>query len=218
MYGGDLDTDISLNACVEVLYVKNDHRYWPIHLAFMLPFSTLSNIRVKQSLCIQHYTVLADEYRNNPVFETFQILSIHHFWYNKGKAAVANASTSAVSTFSNPYRTFLTLISSQLCYQPASENKVNKQMCPCGGSLSVNTNQSIHTGPLLKKVCVLLCVCVWDQERETDSVCVCLCVFELGMDKGGRVNLWPLVCTDDSIDLVKIIWRSGYVVSGLPWC
>lgn len=83
--------------------------------------------------------------------------------------------------------------------------------------MSVNTNQSIHPQPLLSSVCVCLCLCVW--------LCVCecagkgrVCVFELGYGGGcgwlgGWVNLWPLFCADDSIDLLKIMWRSWYVAS-----
>lgn len=60
-------------------------------------------------------------------------------------------------------------------------------------------------------LCGFLCVCVY--------VCLCVseCVFAGGMERvglfDGWVNLRPLVCADDSIDLVKIMWRSGYVVS-----
>lgn len=61
----------------------------------------------------------------------------------------------------------------------------------------VESNQYSQDPNWIKCVCVRTCLCV--------HVCTG------GMVTAGWVNLPALVCADDSIDLMKTIWRSGCV-------
>ena len=79
------------------------------------------------------------------------------------------------------------------------KNYIKTELCWCGSSLY--QSKAINTG----------------NKSHGEDWCVCVCVFWRGGGEGwvvgGWVNLRPLVCDEDGIDLVKIRWRSGYVVS-----
>lgn len=133
--------------------------------------------------------------------------------------------------FKDPYRLHVNLLTQTKAtwnnkhVMPNShplKNRVNKPECARGSSLcqSIETNQytqglywATSTGA---RVCVSVCKRLCGQERRGCALWRGLYgrrEWEGLQTIGGWVNLRALLCPDDSIDLLKITWRSWYVVS-----
>ena len=123
-----------------------------------------------------NYFYNTSQYRSKPFFfETCWVL-LHHvslLFPDLGMLA-------ATMRLPWPKFTLLTHCPPHYATSQPGKNKVNKHVCTWWWlCVSVNTNQSIYSGPLLNKVSLLVFVCV----------CVCVCGRETGRERERELEL-----------------------------